>query len=112
MNNSLHVLLFQTFYKLGYHELIAKGHNVLGDAIPITLAKASRNIASDVSIYICSLALSVCVTLQELSKLGLGILVFCAYDSNGVYSCTLPFLPQKMGLPCVTVPVHSVCLSL
>ncbi|XP_066477640.1 nebulin [Tiliqua scincoides] len=36
-----------TFYKLGYHELIAKGHNVLGDAIPITLAKASRNIASD-----------------------------------------------------------------
>ncbi|XP_053114280.1 nebulin isoform X5 [Hemicordylus capensis] len=35
------------FYKHGYHELIAKGHNVLGDAIPITLAKASRNIASD-----------------------------------------------------------------
>ncbi|XP_042334160.1 nebulin isoform X3 [Sceloporus undulatus] len=36
-----------TYYKHGYHELIAKGHNVLGDAIPITLAKASRNIASD-----------------------------------------------------------------
>ncbi|XP_062822060.1 nebulin isoform X17 [Anolis carolinensis] len=36
-----------TYYKLGYNELIAKGHNVLGDAIPITLAKASRNIASD-----------------------------------------------------------------
>ncbi|XP_048342751.1 nebulin isoform X4 [Sphaerodactylus townsendi] len=36
-----------TYYKLGYHDLIAKGHNVLGDAIPITLAKASRNIASD-----------------------------------------------------------------
>ncbi|XP_067328664.1 nebulin isoform X26 [Anolis sagrei] len=36
-----------TYYKLGYNELIAKGNNVLGDAIPITLAKASRNIASD-----------------------------------------------------------------
>ncbi|XP_054827290.1 nebulin isoform X9 [Eublepharis macularius] len=36
-----------TYYKHDYHDLIAKGHNVLGDAIPITLAKASRNIASD-----------------------------------------------------------------
>uniref|UniRef100_A0A670IEP6 Nebulin n=1 Tax=Podarcis muralis TaxID=64176 RepID=A0A670IEP6_PODMU len=36
-----------SYYKHGYHELIAKGHNVLGDSIPITLAKASRNIASD-----------------------------------------------------------------
>uniref|UniRef100_A0ABM5F1R1 Nebulin isoform X3 n=1 Tax=Pogona vitticeps TaxID=103695 RepID=A0ABM5F1R1_9SAUR len=35
------------YYKQDYHELIAKGNNVLGDAIPITLAKASRNIASD-----------------------------------------------------------------
>ncbi|XP_033020609.1 nebulin isoform X10 [Lacerta agilis] len=36
-----------SYYKHGYHELIAKGHSVSGDAIPITLAKASRNIASD-----------------------------------------------------------------
>ncbi|XP_004415388.1 PREDICTED: nebulin [Odobenus rosmarus divergens] len=34
-------------YKQGWHDLIAKGNNVLGDAIPITAAKASRNIASD-----------------------------------------------------------------
>ncbi|CAI9156012.1 unnamed protein product [Rangifer tarandus platyrhynchus] len=34
-------------YKRGWHDLIAKGTNVLGDAIPITAAKASRNIASD-----------------------------------------------------------------
>ncbi|EMP38771.1 Nebulin [Chelonia mydas] len=35
------------YYKQDYHDLIAKGNNVLGDAIPFTLAKASRNIASD-----------------------------------------------------------------
>ncbi|XP_076199308.1 nebulin isoform X33 [Aptenodytes patagonicus] len=35
------------YYKQGYHDLIAKGNNVSLDAIPITLAKASRNIASD-----------------------------------------------------------------
>ncbi|XP_039183827.1 nebulin isoform X40 [Crotalus tigris] len=35
------------YYKYGYQDLIAKGPNVLGDAIPITQAKASRNIASD-----------------------------------------------------------------
>uniref|UniRef100_A0A8C3IS56 Nebulin n=1 Tax=Chrysemys picta bellii TaxID=8478 RepID=A0A8C3IS56_CHRPI len=35
------------YYKHDYHDLIAKGNNVLGDAIPFTLAKASRNIASD-----------------------------------------------------------------
>ncbi|XP_040084995.1 nebulin isoform X35 [Oryx dammah] len=34
-------------YKRDWHDLIAKGTNVLGDAIPITAAKASRNIASD-----------------------------------------------------------------
>nr|XP_045724837.1 nebulin isoform X15 [Mirounga angustirostris] len=34
-------------YKQDWHDLIAKGNNVLGDAIPITAAKASRNIASD-----------------------------------------------------------------
>ncbi|XP_030181552.1 nebulin isoform X21 [Lynx canadensis] len=34
-------------YKRDWHDLIAKGNNVLGDAIPITAAKASRNIASD-----------------------------------------------------------------
>ncbi|XP_015265715.1 PREDICTED: nebulin [Gekko japonicus] len=36
-----------TYYKLGYQDLLAKGPHILGDAIPITLAKASRNIASD-----------------------------------------------------------------
>ncbi|XP_058048841.1 nebulin isoform X7 [Ahaetulla prasina] len=35
------------YYKYGYQDLIAKGPSVLGDAIPITHAKASRNIASD-----------------------------------------------------------------
>ncbi|XP_067405578.1 nebulin isoform X28 [Emydura macquarii macquarii] len=35
------------YYKQDYHDLIAKGHNVLGDAIPFALAKRSRNIASD-----------------------------------------------------------------
>ena len=39
----------QVCYKRDWHDLIAKGTNVLGDAIPITAAKASRNIASDVS---------------------------------------------------------------
>ncbi|XP_069927005.1 nebulin isoform X34 [Oryctolagus cuniculus] len=34
-------------YKRDWHDLIAKGNNVLGDAIPITAAKSSRNIASD-----------------------------------------------------------------
>ncbi|XP_064926247.1 nebulin isoform X26 [Columba livia] len=35
------------YYKQDYHDLIAKGHNVSVDAIPIARAKASRNIASD-----------------------------------------------------------------
>ncbi|XP_069717726.1 nebulin isoform X21 [Phaenicophaeus curvirostris] len=35
------------YYKQDYHDLIAKGNNVSLDAIPITRAKASRNIASD-----------------------------------------------------------------
>ncbi|XP_075567520.1 nebulin [Pelecanus crispus] len=35
------------YYKQDYHDLIAKGNNVSVDAIPITRAKASRNIASD-----------------------------------------------------------------
>lgn len=43
------MLFFQNYYKYAYQDLIAKGPNVLGDAIPITQAKASRNIASDVS---------------------------------------------------------------
>ncbi|XP_004703989.1 nebulin [Echinops telfairi] len=34
-------------YKRDWHDLIAKGNNVLGDAIPIAAAKLSRNIASD-----------------------------------------------------------------
>ncbi|XP_078002293.1 LOW QUALITY PROTEIN: nebulin [Phascolarctos cinereus] len=34
-------------YKRDWHDLIAKGTNVTGDAIPIAAAKASRNIASD-----------------------------------------------------------------
>ncbi|XP_069081294.1 nebulin isoform X8 [Pleurodeles waltl] len=34
-------------YKQAWKELIAKGNSVLGDAIPIVAAKASRNIASD-----------------------------------------------------------------
>ncbi|XP_038607548.1 nebulin [Tachyglossus aculeatus] len=34
-------------YKRDWQDLIAKGNNVLGDAISITAAKASRNIASD-----------------------------------------------------------------
>ncbi|XP_051023134.1 nebulin isoform X3 [Acomys russatus] len=34
-------------YKRDWHDLIAKGHNVPADAIPITAAKSSRNIASD-----------------------------------------------------------------
>nr|XP_025041707.1 nebulin [Pelodiscus sinensis] len=35
------------YYKQDYHDLIAKGPSVFGDAIPFTLAKTSRNIASD-----------------------------------------------------------------
>ncbi|XP_074072103.1 nebulin-like isoform X21 [Macrotis lagotis] len=34
-------------YKRDWHDLIAKGTNVMSDAIPIAAAKASRNIASD-----------------------------------------------------------------
>ncbi|XP_051842395.1 nebulin isoform X26 [Antechinus flavipes] len=34
-------------YKRDWHDLIAKGNNVMADSIPITAAKASRNIASD-----------------------------------------------------------------
>ncbi|XP_004674937.1 PREDICTED: nebulin [Condylura cristata] len=34
-------------YKRDWHDLIAKGNNVMSDAIPIAAAKASRNIASD-----------------------------------------------------------------
>ncbi|XP_060246137.1 nebulin isoform X2 [Meriones unguiculatus] len=34
-------------YKRDWHDLIAKGNNVLADAIPIKAAKSSRNIASD-----------------------------------------------------------------
>ncbi|GAB0191287.1 nebulin [Grus japonensis] len=41
------VQLNDAYYKQGYHDLIAKGNNVSLDAIPITLAKASRDIASD-----------------------------------------------------------------
>lgn len=47
--DNLFVSLPQVCYKRDWHDLIAKGNNVLGDAIPITAAKASRNIASDVS---------------------------------------------------------------
>ncbi|KAG8543988.1 hypothetical protein GDO81_023293, partial [Engystomops pustulosus] len=36
-----------TFYKQDWQKTIAKGHHVLGDAIPIVAAKSSRNIASD-----------------------------------------------------------------
>ncbi|XP_029461331.1 nebulin isoform X6 [Rhinatrema bivittatum] len=39
--------LSDAYYKHDWHQTIAKGHNVLGDAIPIVAAKASRNIASD-----------------------------------------------------------------
>ncbi|KAG9471887.1 hypothetical protein GDO78_022405 [Eleutherodactylus coqui] len=35
------------FYKHDWQKTIAKGHHVLGDAIPIVAAKSSRNIASD-----------------------------------------------------------------
>lgn len=45
----LFIFLSQVCYKRDWHDLIAKGNNVLADAIPITAAKASRNIASDVS---------------------------------------------------------------
>ncbi|XP_069838800.1 nebulin isoform X3 [Dendropsophus ebraccatus] len=36
-----------SFYKQDWQKTIAKGHHVLGDAISIVAAKASRNIASD-----------------------------------------------------------------
>lgn len=52
---------FQKHYKLGWEEALKKGYDLPVDAISVQLAKASRDIASDVSTSLTFIRIHFCL---------------------------------------------------